>query len=204
MSLKEKAENNIVIYTAGCIFTGFMAGFGVSQFFAQSATSASSSDQQCTKQAVWQAAARKDQWLPVEECPVHALEARLTSPGSGTLIQIDPDRPEALRSSFVLSSTRTLAQKSDIGLLFQVRNSPNIHVLFPGFLGGRDGGVYRRDISTDLPFKLVPGMTIDVWGLIVDDKRRVGDLYSSLEQVKQGAPGAYITERVTVQTAAKQ
>lgn len=179
------------------LLAGFTAGVTSYKFFLDSLGTNQQSSAAC-KAEVWQEAARKAAWIQSSECPAYPLELKVTSPGSGSVVTGDPRYPNWLLTPVVVAGTRPLPKNSHIGLIFKPADSANYYVIFPGFLPTNSENIFRRDLRMEMPFLLKPGLNIEVRALIVDDDRKIGNQFTSIEQIKGADSSVFVSDLIVL------
>jgi hypothetical protein len=99
----------------------------------------------------------------------------------------------------IVTGTRPLPEKSNIGVVFKPADSPNYYVLFPGFTEAGSRSTFRREFFVDLPFSLKPAMAIELRALVIDDKAKLGSVFSTLDQIRTSDPSVFISGPVQLQ-----
>lgn len=197
MTLKERIENNLTLYTLSLLLAGFLAGLCTYKFILDAMGSKTSIVGECTGES-WKPPARQAAWLPPNECPAYPLEIKITSPGNNAVVSMRSN-DTWFDTPIIVTGTRPLPDKSNIGVVFKPANSPNYYVLFPGFKEAGSRSTFRRDLFVDLPFSLKPAVTIELRALIVDNKAKLGSVFSTLDQIRTSDPSVFISGPVHVQ-----
>jgi hypothetical protein len=197
MTLKERIENNLTLYTLGLLLTGFLAGLGTFKFLLEATGQATSVGMQCTGES-WKPPARQAAWIPTSECPAYPLELKLSSPGSNTVVAMQAGRDRWFDTPLVVGASRPLPEKINIGIVFKPLDSPNYYVLFPGFTEAGSRANFRRDLFVELPFALKKGMSIELRATVIDNRDKLGTVYSDLEQIRAADPSVFLSPPVQV------
>lgn len=191
MTLKEKIENNLTLYTLGLLFTGFIAGVGVYRGVIEIAGPKTAD----VSQQAWDSAARSAGWIPKTECPAFPLSIALTSPGAGSIVGA---RDETINSDVVVQTTRPLAPNNVVGLILNQEGDPN-HYISRYVLEPDDSRrVFRSEKYIFLPFKVKAEGKLNMWAFVADDRGKLGTVYGSLVQVQKGSPEITLSEKVVI------
>ena len=191
MSLKEKVENNLVIFTLGLLLAGFLAGFGAYKTIQEIV--GSSKPSHLTN---WEPTARVAGWIPSTECPAFPVSVALTNPGNRTTIDVSND---TLYTDLVIQCTRPLPLNNSVGIIINQEGDSNFYIgkhTVPAVDEGRK--VFRDKEYVFLPFKPRPGSTITMWAYIATNENQVGTVYNSINQIKQASPEIVVSEGVTL------
>jgi hypothetical protein len=192
MTLKERIENNLTLYTLTMLLAGFIAGVATYKFLLDISAVKPLAGGEC-KADTWQASARQASWIQLNECPAFPMEFKLTSPGNGAVVNIEANYEDWFQTPVVFASTRPLPKNSNIGVIFKPADSSNYTVIFPGFERTGSENVYRRNNKITLPFKLKAGK-LELRALVVDDERKLGQQFGSLDQIKSSDSSVFISE----------
>lgn len=195
MTLKERIENNLTLFTLGLLFSGFVTGFTANEFIVSTIDPSTRNETEC-KQEVWQAKARQEAWGPANECPAFTLDAKITSPGDGALINFNTSYSDRLEGPILISTNRPLPKQSNIGIIIKSSDSPNFSVVFPSFYTASNGSTFRMEHWANLPFRLQSGISLELRPLVADDKRKIGVQFTSIQQIKNIDPSVFIGESV--------
>ena len=191
MSLKDKIENNLVIFTLGLLFTGFGAGYAAHkeiQGFAGSSESSNITN--------WEPIARAAGWIPSTECPAFPVSVALTSPGNRTTVDVSDDK---LYTDLVIQCTRTLPLSNSVGIIINQEGDSNFYIgKYSVSAVDESRKVFRGEVYVFLPFKPRPGSTITMWAYIATDENQVGTVYGSISQIKQASPEIVVSEGITL------
>jgi hypothetical protein len=194
MTLKERIENNLTLYTLSLLLAGFVAGLGTYKFFLEVLGPKASITSECIGES-WKAPARQAAWLPPNECPAYPMEMKLTSPGNNAVVSMK-SRETWFDTPVVVTSTRPLPEKSNIGVVFKPTESPNYYVFFPGFTEAGSRSTFRYDSFIDLPFALKPDMAIELRALVIDNKQKLGSVFSTIDQIRASDSSVFLSEPV--------
>lgn len=137
--------------------------------------------------AQWQAKARQEGWLPQEECPSIPMHIELLSPGDGA--RIDLDSNQYIRSDILVALSGPISSVSpSIGLLLKPELDLNYYVIFPSFslYSTQDKKQYKFS-NIKIPFEMDGYNNVEVWALVVDDPRSIGEIYTSVSQLKSSS-----------------
>jgi hypothetical protein len=191
MSIKDKIENNLTLYTLGLLTTGFIAGFGAFKAI-QDAKGAIPSPSAVS----WETTARTAGWIPTSECPAFPISIALTSPGTGTIVNLSGN---FLYTDLVIQSTRPLPSGSCVGIIINQEGDTNYYI-----------GKYTIDAADDerkvflskqfvfLPFKPNPGASLSIWSYVTTNRNQLGTVYNNLAQIKQAIPEIVISEGIKI------
>jgi hypothetical protein len=113
MTLKERVENNVVVFLLGSLVTGFVAGFGAHQVIMGMAGLAE------TNATDWKEAAKDAGWIPREECPAFPINLRIASPGDVAVVPYSSAGTPALRTDLVIHSSRPIPLPTSVGTYLQ-------------------------------------------------------------------------------------
>jgi hypothetical protein len=197
MTLKDRIDNNITLYTLGLLLTGFCAGIGAYKFMLDVFGGNASALEECVGES-WQKSARLAVWLPSSECPAYPLELKISSPGDNAVIPSGSSSGTWLRTIIVISSTRTIPGKSAVGVVLKPTGSTNYYVVFPYFNSVGLHNTFRVDSLIDLPFKLESQMGVEIRALVIDEKQKMGGVYSTLEQIKMTDQSVFISQPIKI------
>ena len=159
----------------GIFATMFGLGYKVGDFFA-SPDNNPVNDQPVEK---WQETARKNDWIPISECPAFPVTVRITSPGSGAILEQSRNN---IHSRFVVETSRQIKDEHTIYLLVRRADESN-HYIADRLYGGAALGV-------ELPFEVSEPTEVTFWALVVNTEipsyydGKVGEIYTDIEQVK--------------------
>lgn len=198
MTLKERIENNLTLYTLSMLLAGFLGGLATYKFMADVVGTKNLSSAECTADQ-WKPAARKAQWIPDAECPAYALDVKVTSPGNGSVVSIRSSFADWFQTPVIVSSTRPLTAQSSIGVVLKPSDSPNYFVVFPEFSRAGSDNIFRTEEIGRLPFTLKPDMKIELRALVIDSKDRIGAQFSSVEQIRSADTSVFLSEPIQVQ-----
>jgi hypothetical protein len=193
MNLRDHIENNIAIYSAIVLSTGFAIGFATDRW-AKEVLGASTNVAEC-KPEVWEPIARKAEWMPLAQCPAFPLKLQITSPGNGTSFPINAHYPETLRIPVVVSASRPLPEVGSLGFVVKAKNSLNYFVAFPLVGRTRDTNTYRTN-EIELPVHLSAGTEYEVRAVFVQRAEMLGDRFTSVEQILAADPSVVLTDPV--------
>lgn len=84
MTLKDRIENNAVLYTLGLLFAGFVGGVATYKSVLEIAGSKTPN----TSSIAWNPIARAADWVPKSECPAFPVSLSLASPGAGSALGV--------------------------------------------------------------------------------------------------------------------
>jgi hypothetical protein len=191
MSIKSTIEENIVLSVLGLLAVGFTSGWE-----AHAALGIQPAREGDTK-TDWQAVATKEGWIAKTACPGFPLSLRVISPGDGASVSYFSDY---LRTDFIVSASRPLPESEAVGIIFNVEGEANFYVTFPYFEVNQTRTVFRDDSSTKFPMKLEGQKRINLWALVVEDKREVGSVYASLDQIRALSPSIFVSDKVSILT----
>lgn len=191
MTLKERIENNLTLYTLGLLLTGFVGGITTYKFLIDANSPIVRPDGQC-KADDWQSSARKEQWIPKQECPALALDLKITSPGDKSIINIDPNNRSRLETPVVIVANHVLPEQSNIGLVVKPSDEENFYVVFPFFDRATNRLTLRTTYAVDFPFHLKPESVVELRAIIVDDEKKVGSQFTSIDQIKSTDSSVYV------------
>lgn len=196
MNLKERIENNLTLYTLTVSVTAFSAGVATDRW-AKDVIGTTPQINEC-KTTEWQELARKDNWLPISQCPAFPLKAQISSPGSGTTFAFNDERKSTLWTPFVVSLSRHLGDDGDIGFVVKPKNSQNYYVVFPLILRAGQTNAYRAEYGIELPVQIQKGNEYEVRGLLVDKKKKVGDRFTDVSQILRVDESVILTEPISI------
>jgi hypothetical protein len=191
MTLKEKIENNLVIFTLGLLFTGFLSGFGAYKAIQEIGGLSKPSDM-----TNWEPTARASGWIPSTECPAFPVSVALTNPGNHTIIDVSDIY---LYTDLVIQCTRSLPLGNSVGFIINQKGDSNFYISHRLYFEPDESRkVFRVTEPVHLPFKPRPGSTITMWAYIATDIYKVGTVYNSISQIKQASPEIVLSESVTL------
>ena len=197
MTLKERIENNLTLYTLGLLLTGFLAGIGTFKFLQDATGQTTVAIAQCTGEN-WKPPARQASWAPTSECPAYPLELKLNSPGHNAVVAMRQSQDRWFDTPLVVGSSRPLPEKTNIGVVFKPTDSPNFYVLFPGFTEAGSRAIFRRDLFVEVPFALKKGMSIELRAAIIDNREKLGSVFTDLEQIRAADPSVFLSQPIQV------
>lgn len=191
MTLKEKIENNLTLYTLGLLCTGFIAGVGVYRGIIEIAGPKTID----VSQQLWEVPARAAGWIPKAECPAFPLTIALTSPGAGSIVGA---RDDTIYSDVVVQTTRPLPPNNVVGLILNQEGDPNYYIARYGLEPDDSRRIFRSEKYIFLPFKVKPAGKLNMWAFVADDRGKLGTVYGSLVQVQKGSPEITLSEKVVI------
>lgn len=196
MGLKDKFENHPVVFGLTLVVAGFIAGFSTCTVMSEMAGPSGSAGPGTT----WQDQARKADWVPRNECVAYPVSIGLTSPGNNSVVEISDS---IMYVDLVLQASRPVPDKAVLGLVVNEAKQANYHVVFPSFETDQERKVFRRDNLLSLPFKPTPKSNLNLWAVLVDDPKKFGSVYSSIEQIKSSSSDVVLSHQVLLQTKEK-
>jgi hypothetical protein len=198
MTLKERIENNLTLYTLGLLLAGFVGGIGTFKFLTELNPSQARAATEC-KSEIWEPIARKDDWVPKNECPAFPMDMKLTSPGDNSVVKIDPTFDYRLPTTLVIALNRPLPEKSSLGIIAKPSNEPNFYVFFPKFYASQNRTTYRSLDSINLPFSLQRSIKLELRTFLIDDREKIGDRFNSIDQIKGSDSSVFIGAPIIIQ-----
>ncbi len=130
----------------------------------------------------WQTLAKLNGWIPEEECPGKPIKLTITSPVDGlSLDYANYGEQKEFFSSFVVKASHPIAKDWYLGILSKSNNTPQYRLSFPSpdnKLTKTEHVWYRlKAYANDR------AASVEVRAVLVDDYRRVGEHFSSVQQV---------------------
>jgi len=200
MGIKDNFENHPVVFGLSLIVAGFIAGFGTCKVMSDMAGPTDLRGA-LSSETTWQDKARKADWVPRSECAAYPVSISLLSPGNGSVIDLSDS---TLYADVVLQASRPVPETTVLGLVVNESEKANYYVLFPHLSADSEKKVFRRDTLLSLPFKPSPTSELNVWALLVDDQKKFGSVYSSIEQIKSNSIDVVLSPQVTLQLQEKK
>ena len=189
MSIKTAIEENTVLAVLGLLAVGFTSGWGA--HVALGTQGGGKGDSKTD----WQAAATKEGWIPKTACPGFPLSLRIISPGDGASVSYFSN---LLRADFIVSASRPIPESEAIGIIFNVEGEANFYVTFPHFDVNQTRTAFRDEGSTSFPMKLDGQKRLNLWALVIEDKREVGSVYASLDQIRAVSPSIFVSDKISI------
>jgi hypothetical protein len=197
-TLKERLENNIVLVVIGFLLAGFSAGYGVHSALSGSALFGGSSAQGVD----WRSLASENGWMDKNSCPALPVNLRLLSPGDNATIRLS--RGGYLESDLVISSSQPLPAADSVGVVVKAEVDPNFYVSFPYFDENEHRTVFRHGTLIEIPNKIEKPTHVDIWAFVDDDKRNLGNIYGSLDQIKAVSNTIFLSDKIGITVVPEQ
>lgn len=192
MTLKEKIENNLTLYTLGLLLAGFLAGVGLYK----SALEIAGPKTADTSPTSWNPIARAADWLPKAECPAYPVSLNLSSPGNGSSVGVSGT---TIYSDIVIQASRPIPDANALGLIVNHEGDNNYYVVRGfGLKADPIKKVFKSERFIFLPYKPKADGKLNIWAFTVDDGNKLGTVYGSLDQVKDGASEMTISQKVVI------
>jgi hypothetical protein len=192
MTWKEKVENNITLFVLGLLATGFGSGFTASKLLP-------GGDMQ--SQTAWQLEAKKANWTPTSECPAYPVSISIASPGNGSVVKVFAS--DAIQEELVIHTSRPLPRSSSVGIISNVEGNMNYYLSFPSFSITANNMVFREYGILEFHKEVVSAENVNLWAVIVDDERKYGSIYSSLEQITSSSKDVTLSQKITLRVERK-
>lgn len=196
MTLKEKIENNLTIWALSLAATAFAAGVATDRW-AKDIIADPTKTTECSTEK-WQELAKKNDWMQASQCPAFPLRVQLSSPGSGTTLTFDEHSPKKLEIPFVVTLSRPLDKKGDIGFVVKPKNSQNYFVTFPPVSRISETNSYRTISGIWLPIPIQKGTEYEVRGLLIDKEEKMGDRFTDLSQIMAADQSVMMTDPISL------
>jgi hypothetical protein len=190
-TIKERLENNIVIVVSATAIAAFSAGFG-----AHAAISSPPPQTSGASSTDWQSAAKQNGWIDKNACPAIPVKLRLASPGDGATVKLN--RGASLESALVISASQPLPSADELLLVLKAEGDANYYVIDPLLNGNENRTMFRYDSIYKVPFKLDKQTHIDIWAVMIVDKRNLGSVYGSLDQITAVSNTIVLSEKVAI------
>jgi hypothetical protein len=192
-TLKQRLEDNIVMVVLSALVTGFTAGFGA---HAALSTIPSHPNKSANVEDEWQNNAKAAGWIAKSECPAVPIVLQLRSPGDGTSAEYENGM---LKTVLIVSSSKTIPKTEAVGVVFNKEGSNDYRVVFPSLTENSARTLFRREGDVPFPFSLYRDSgSFNMWGLIVEDKNRLGGTYGRLDQIRTASESVVLSEKVTI------
>lgn len=188
-TLKQRIEDNAAILFAGIALSAFTAGWVSHGTFITSATPPAADD--------WQRAAEKNGWIAKNSCPAMPIELKILSPGNSATVTYS-SLFQHLNTDTVVRSSRTLPKDDVVGLVFNIEGQANYYVDFPYFATNDARETFRNESTLKIPASLEGAKQLSLWAIVAEDKRELGSVYGSLDQIRSTSPGIFLSEKITV------
>lgn len=196
MGIKENFENHYVVFGLTALAVGFGAGIGAPKLLSDASTSSASA---ALTTETWQAAARTAGWTPKEECAAYPVSMSVTSPGNGSVLALSDGY---IREPIVIQANRPIPDNNAVGIVVHQEGTPNFYVLFEYFDANPNRTVFT-DTYVKLPFTPEAKATLTLWSVLVDDKKRFGSVYTSIDQIKNSSAEVILSPGISVVAAGK-
>jgi hypothetical protein len=193
MSWKEKVENNFTIFVLGLLVTGFAAGIGAYQFVAE-VTSQSHNLSEGPGVLDWTEEARKGDWIPKNECPAYPV----SSLGSGSIVDTSYTNSPYITGDLVIETSRPIPVSSHVGIVSNKSDDSNYYVSFLNFIIDQKRMIFPYNTMFKLPVYTQPGIGINLWAIVVDNRNKFGSTYASLEQITAGRTEVTLSPKVSI------
>jgi hypothetical protein len=73
----------------------------------------------------------------------------------------------------------------------------NFYVVFRYFSENDQRRLFRDERFVQIPFKVEKPTHIDLWGIVIDDKNRLGPVYSKLEDIKAVSNTIFMSDKIS-------
>ncbi len=145
----------------------------------------------------WQTLATLNDWIPEEECPGKPIKLTITSPVNGLSLRVSNYGSNSeLLSPFIVKSSHPISEDWHIGLLSKGNKSSQYTLIFrrPNTKLSLTEYVWNN-------LKAVPehdSNSVEIRAVLVDDYRRVGEYFSSVQQVIESDGVFSVSAPITV------
>lgn len=133
----------------------------------------------------WQQEATKVGWIQKTDCPAYPVTLRITGPGSSSSVPVRNRSDESIwRSDFVISSTRPIPKGNSVAIIAVNPTTSMHHIVWPLFERTSGNRVFRVNGFQAFPFPVENKGKVSFYAALVDDKKALSGLYSTLDQIK--------------------
>lgn len=196
MTWKERVLNHPIWFAGTILISGFAAGIATNAYLSKIGvpTTQSATD--------WSDEAREAGWISKVDCPAYPVSASITAPGDGAEVGVRTFAADNsdLNTDVVVQTSRPIPEANSVGLIVNEVGTTNFHVVFPVWSAAADRQVFRDSDLVLLPFKMGDATKeLKLWAVVVDDERKVGTIFHSIEQVKASDPDMVISPGISLQ-----
>lgn len=192
MTFKEQLESNPVWFASGIIIAGFIAGYSVSQ--------ALIGHTPISTEANWQKQAQDAGWILKADCAAYPLKVTISAPGDGSSIPFSTygSSSALIKTAVVIQTNRPLPEANAVGYIWNQTGSPNYYVVMPSLTSDENRKVFREEYGVELPFKPDGNAPVTLRAFVTDDAKKIGETYSSIDQVKASDPNVVFSEPLSL------
>jgi hypothetical protein len=191
-TVKERLENNIVLVVLTTAVAAFSAGFGAHAAIAGNNNASSGQPDQTVD---WQTTAKEKGWIDKGMCPAMPVVLRVLSPGDNATVQFGLGD---LKTDLVISSSQPLPTADSVGFIIKAEEDTNYYVSFPYFNDNESHTLFRDDHFVQIAKKIEKPTHVDMWGIVIDDKRRLGSVYGSMDEIKSVSNTIFLSEKIGI------
>jgi hypothetical protein len=188
-SLKERIENNAAILFCGAAIAGSGAGYGTHSAIAGSPLFGAAPP------VDWQATAKEKGWIERNTCPGLPIVLRILSPGDNATVEYSTGD---LSTDLIISSTQPLPGNESVGFVMNAEGDTNFYVDFPYFEANEQRTSFRDSRFVKIRKKIEKPTHVDIWAVLIDDKRKLGSVYGSLDQIKAVSDTVFLSNKIGI------
>lgn len=134
----------------------------------------------------WKQEARRQQWIPKEECPANPVKLHVTSPGDNTIVPFGMvSGQNMLLTTVIIASSKPIGPNDRVGVIIKPNENNNYYIELSSNISSFGRNADRKIFSNDyvhLPCAPINNMKLKIYGILVTESK-IGTIYSDLNQI---------------------